>query len=351
MDTCKDEDIEIPPDDKLPEVVFRNWLSDRHFINYLDKADYECLIDGWLEKEGLGWVVAKSNVGKTNFIIDMAYHIASGFPWYGNKVKQGHVYYFALEGGKKGIAKRVMSIATAKSQMFDRAIGRIHIDRDDFDLSQDGDTDRIILEMRKTRNNPSMIIYDTLSEANQGARENNIDDMKAVFRRLRRIVKECNCFVMVLHHFGKNIEAGGRGGSNQFASLDTEITLEETEDGFSARDTKQRDLPKHPKPLYFQGREIELQNEGGKKFTGIIIVEAEASSPRHKTAQNFVYEVIKEFNDKKPYELLKIINTKGYKTKNEKPMDQPSLSRYLNLLLKDKRIGVTEKGAYFPDPT
>ena len=80
-------------------------------------------------------------------------------------------------------------------------------------------------------------------------------------------------------------------------------------------------------------------------------LEGEASSPRHKTAQNFVYEVIKEFNDKKPYELLKIINTKGYKTKNEKPMDQPSLSRYLNLLLKDKRIGVTEKGAYFPDPT
>ena len=30
MDTYKDEDIEIPPDDKLPEVVFRNWLSDEY---------------------------------------------------------------------------------------------------------------------------------------------------------------------------------------------------------------------------------------------------------------------------------------------------------------------------------
>ena len=169
MDSYEDEDIEIPPDDELSDVVGRNWLSDRHLISYLDKADHECLIDGWLQQEGLGWVVAK-NVGKTNFIIDMAYHIASGFTWYGNKVKQGHVYYFALEGGKKGIAKRVMSIATAKYELFDKAIGRIHIDQDDFDLSQDGDTDRIIQEMTETRNKPSMIIYDTLSEANQGAR-------------------------------------------------------------------------------------------------------------------------------------------------------------------------------------
>ena len=37
--------------------------------------------------------------------------------------------------------------------------------------------------------------------------------------------------------------------------------------------------------------------------------------------------------------------------KNDKPMDQPSLSRYLSLLLKDKRIGITKKGTYFPDPT
>ena len=44
-------------------------------------------------------------------------------------------------------------------------------------------------------------------------------------------------------------------------------------------------------------------------------------------------------------------NENGYKTKNDKPMDQPSLSRYLNLLLKDKRIGVTDKGTYFPNPT
>ena len=31
--------------------------------------------------------------------------------------------------------------------------------------------------MKETKNKPSMIIYDTLSEANQNARENNIDDM------------------------------------------------------------------------------------------------------------------------------------------------------------------------------
>ena len=266
IENYEDDAVEIPPDNELPDIVGRNWLSDTELLKYLDEADHECLVDNWLEQEGLGWVVAKSNAGKTNFIIDMAYHIGSGYDWYGNKVKQGYVYYFALEGSKKGISQRVKSIQTFKPEMYNDAFGRVRFDHDEFDLSQDGDTNKIILEMTKTKNKPSMIIYETLSEANQGARENNIDDMKAVFRRLRRIVKECKCFVMLIHHYGKDTERGGRGGSNQYASLDTEISLEPTPQGFSCRDTKQRDLPKHDQPIYFDDKKVKFENEEGKSF-------------------------------------------------------------------------------------
>ena len=109
-------------DDDLKDYIPFKFATPQEYINFLDEADHECLIDGWLEPEGLGWVIAKSNVGKTNFIVDMMIHVASGHDWYGNKVKQGHVYYFALEGGKKGIGKRFKSIEQHKPEMWKDAL-------------------------------------------------------------------------------------------------------------------------------------------------------------------------------------------------------------------------------------
>ena len=329
-----DDYVEIPPDDKLPDVAGRNWLSDIELLKYLDEVDHECLVDGWLEQEGLGWVVAKSNTGKTNFIIDMAYHICSGHDWYGNKVKQGYVYYFALEGSKKGIAQKVQSIHTFKPEMFNDAFGRIRIDYDEFDLSQDTDTDLIIKEMNETKNKPSMIIFDALSEANQGARENNIDDMKAVFRRLRTIVKKCKCFVMVIHHYGKDAERGGRGGSNQYASLDTEISLEPTLEGFSCRDTKQRDLPKHDQPIYFVDKKVKIENEAGKKFSLIYIEEGQPSDPSHTPALNKIMAVVREHRAE---------NIKLKRSDIERMTQQANVSRDVAKLIKNKQLKEDEE--------
>ena len=64
-----------PPEDK--DYIPFTFSTCQEYVDYLDQADLECLIDEWLEPVGIGWIIAKSNVGKTNFIVDMAFHIAS----------------------------------------------------------------------------------------------------------------------------------------------------------------------------------------------------------------------------------------------------------------------------------
>jgi RecA-family ATPase len=41
------------------------------------------LVKGWLDRGAMSVVYGPSNVGKTFFAVDVAYHIAVGRPWHG----------------------------------------------------------------------------------------------------------------------------------------------------------------------------------------------------------------------------------------------------------------------------
>ena len=79
--------------------------------------------------------------------------------------------------------------------------------------------------------------------------------------------------------------------TRSFRSL---LSLEPTNDGFSCRDTKQRDLPKHFDPIYFENQTIELENKEGKKFSGIYIEEGKPSDPLHTPALNKIMACVRE---------------------------------------------------------
>ena len=312
--------VEIPSKEK--DYIPFHFSTCQEYVDYLEEADLDCLIDDWLEPVGLGWIVAKTNAGKTLLAFDMGFHIASGLPWYGREVKQGHVYYFALEGGKKGLSKRVTAIQEGKPEMAEKGFGYFHLSREAFDLYNEHDAERLIKQMKDTNNKPAMIFYDTLSEVHN-AEENGIRDMKIIFKRLREISNELNCFVMAVHHIGKDADKGGRGASNQKASIDTEILLEKTLEGFSCKDTKQRDLPQH-EPLYFVKKEIEIEKQG-KKFSVAYIDQGQPSDPSHTPAHNRVMEVIREHKEME-------INCYNKHIEDMAQMSQPQVSSVLKKL-------------------
>ena len=336
-ETHDDDYVEIPSEDK--DYIPFHFSSCQEYVDYLDEADLECLIDEWLEPIGLGWIIGKSGSGKTLLAFDMGMHIASGLPWYGREVKQGHVYYFALEGGKKGLSKRITAIQEAKPELAEKGFGYFHLSRQEFNLYNEHDANRLIKTMKDTKNKPAIIFYDTLSEANQGAKENSIDDMKAIFSRLREISNKLNCFVMAVHHIGKDAEKGGRGASNQLASIDTELSVEKTLEGFSCKDSKQRDLPQH-EPLYFVKKDIEIEKQG-KKFSVAYIDQGQPSDPFHTTGLNQIMEVVREHQRTGSGELFQkdVVAMTG--------MDQGQVSRGIKTLVLKGKLALTPKRGIF----
>ena len=134
---------------------------------------------------------------------------------------------------------------------------------------------------------------------------------------------------MLIHHYGKDAERGGRGGSNQYASLDTEISLEPTDNGFSCRDTKQRDLPKHDQPIYFDDKKVTFENKEGKKFSGIYIVEGKPSDPLHTPALNKIMAVVREHREE---------DIKLKRKDIERMTQQANVSRDVAKLIKNKQL-------------
>jgi hypothetical protein len=52
--------------------------------------------------------------------------------------------------------------------------------------------------------------------------------------------------VLIVHHSGKNIEAGGRGGSALKAAMDTEMELTGDASRMALKNTKQKNAPESP---------------------------------------------------------------------------------------------------------
>ena len=86
----------VTPDSILDELV---WIDDAAVLT----SNY--LIKGWLGAQQMTVIYGQSNVGKSFFTLDLAYHIAAGRDWHGNKVKQGTVLYLAGEGGQGFLAR------------------------------------------------------------------------------------------------------------------------------------------------------------------------------------------------------------------------------------------------------
>ena len=82
----------LRPQSILDEVVFPDQAVAQTSLNYIVK--------GWLSENSMSIVYGASNVGKSFFCMDMAYHIAANQPWLGNKVRGGAVLYLQTEGGQ-----------------------------------------------------------------------------------------------------------------------------------------------------------------------------------------------------------------------------------------------------------
>ena len=248
------------------------------------------LVKGWLGEGQMSVIYGPSNVGKSFFALDLAWHIACGEEWNGHKVIGGSVLYLATEGGM-AFHNRVVAL---KKKYPEHKNVKLAVRPAPVNLL-DGEVDMAVLEklcreVSKKHGQVKCIFVDTLSRSMAGGNENSPEDMTKFIGNCDKLREITSAHLDVVHHSGKDKAAGARGHSSLRAATDTEIELDYDENtGLrTAKATKQRDMETGV-IFQFKLNVIELGvDEDGDSVTTCTVVQAteseieEANKPRIK---------------------------------------------------------------------
>ena len=177
-------------------------------------------VKGIFPPTGLGVAVGNPGAGKTFAMLDLAMCKAQGRPWFDRRVKRGKVAYLALEGA---LMPRVAAYLARNEVSADDA-ERLYLFDGRFDLydEEGGDTQALIDSLP---DGLDLLIVDTLNRAMPGGDENSGPDIGVVLGAAKRIEKALGCFVLLVHHFGKDMEKGVRGHSSLLGAVDLELRI------------------------------------------------------------------------------------------------------------------------------
>ena len=212
------------PGDEVEEVDAIKWILP-HKMQYVMDANWT--VKDLIPATGLGAAYGKPGSGKTFWALDLAMHIASGKGYANKLTKHGPCAYIALESGRR-FQNRVMKWAEENDTDMNDVPFIVTPDQINL-LDPDKDAERIIKGLRRQERRFGkpfkLVVIDTLSRAMAGGNENSPEDMTAFVASCDRIWKQLECFVLIIHHVGKDAAQGLRGHSSLLGAVDTEIEV------------------------------------------------------------------------------------------------------------------------------
>lgn len=180
-----------------------------------------------IEETGIGVLYAPSGAGKTFASLDLACSIVRGLPWFGLDVEPGPVCYVAAEGM---LSERVRAYIAHHQIESDELDGLRVLPSSVNLLAPFGaDADELVTALQAERlrmGGLALVVIDTLNRVMPGGNENASEDMGGVIASAGRIKDACGCFVLFIHHSGKDESKGGRGHSSLKAAAECEIQIE-----------------------------------------------------------------------------------------------------------------------------
>lgn len=260
----------LEPRNVLDEVIFPDQV--------VPSLDGDYIVKGWIAANDISVVYGPSNVGKSFFCMDMAYHIAAGREWMGSRVKRGSVLYLATEG-TRAFQNRLFALHDKyKYEDVSLAVRPSPINL--YDAEEDiAKVEQIIHEIGRKRDAVSVLVIDTLARATSGGAgfdENSNSEMSKLISGLDQIRERTGIHIMLVHHSGKDQNRGARGASSLKAAAGSEIELSFDEETRirTARATKQRDIETGAE-INFILQVIELgEDADGDQVTTCVIREA-----------------------------------------------------------------------------
>lgn len=209
-------------------------------VQLLELPDPEYLIEGILQRRGVGVVYAPSGAGKTTLIASLTAALATGQDWFGHRVlRRGASVYVATED-PSGFKVRLRAAKRAAHLPLNTPAG-IYTFPEPIDLRDPVSIGRFGRFLQcKTFSLPlENIIVDTYSAATPGANENSSEDTTTSMVHAQRWRDTLGVSVTIVHH----TNAGGtreRGHSAMRGSSDFMIAMNPTDDVITVEINKNR---------------------------------------------------------------------------------------------------------------
>lgn len=288
--------------DQISPVLSRRWL-----------------VRDLLATTALGIVFGHPSAGKSFLALDLACHVALGWPWNGLKVEQGLVVYIAAEGAA-GLRNRLAAfMAHHKVSDMMLAIIPTPINLQD----PNADTDRLIATIEEAARQRglklALVVIDTLAKT-FGAGKENTDDMSPYVANCERVSSHFECCVLIVHHRPKDSDSREpRGHSSLKAGVDT-VILVEAGDPKIATVLKQKDGEDGVR-FAFRLQQVELGlDEDGEAVTSCVVqtlpsewIAVRAGKTGHLKLTDIQYSVL--------YELGQSLKVNGMPIPEEIPDD------------------------------
>lgn len=193
------------------------------------------LVAGVLDLNTLALLYGPSGCTKTFIALDLALSVATRTWWHGRAVEAGPVLYVVAEG-LGGIGARVDAWQRQRQVWKAGETSWLPMAVNMLDpLAVDG----LVEVVREIR--PRLVVLDTFARCMVGGDENTARDVGTAVENAERLRRACGGCILLVHHSGKDVEAGARGSSALRAAVATELECRHAEGITTLKQMKQRD--------------------------------------------------------------------------------------------------------------
>jgi len=198
----------------------------------IDKASTtDRLVKGIIGEHSLAAIAGPSGSGKSFVAIDLGFHLASGMPWFGHKVRRCGVLYVGAEG-QEGLRKRILAVKIKRGVVAADLPFALYPHALDLVADSKGAEaviERVAFLRQMTGIDAWLVIIDTLARCFGNGDENAAVDMNKFVGTCQRIQSKASAAVLIVHHTGKDEGKGMRGSSALRGAVDTALIVSGTE--------------------------------------------------------------------------------------------------------------------------
>ena len=189
----------------------------------------EWVIPNLIPRKGTGIIYGKPGTFKTFLMLDLGMSVATGHGpnwWQEGDREPQPVLFLAGEGPHAFKGQRVDAWLARHMLpgLVDRAQMYVVDAVPPFEMP---DYWRYIVDwLKENKVKPAMVVVDTLSKAMLGLDENAARDASKATSRMDWMARELGCFVLAVHHSGKDADRGARGSNALLGNVDVMIEVD-----------------------------------------------------------------------------------------------------------------------------